>query len=359
MRTIVRILTISALLVPVAAAPANASDAVVASIAPVGQPVPAVVAENGTQLSQGTYAIGTIHLLYIVEAYEFPTGDFAVFNLGLRIQASTNKPFTDYPVNALTLEQTGSSNVILTPQPASFVVDSSAWGTVTPVTISIPVGVPNDDGTTLVGNLQLVSPGGSHLDTVTTVKVRIKLVHPTACIKLFNFITDTTLSEIVTSTQVNVNTRQQKITSTSPYGQLSSNVLAVNTCPTAESFDARVLLDGYFSTSPSNNPGNAVFTFFSSSEVDPASFEPAVFGAGTPQGQALCLQNVTLPAHSSWLATVKMGINNGSSSSSLGSGGTFNFSAALFAAGSSCTGAFGLAVTPENPASAPLPYTVK
>ena len=359
MRQMGRVLPICALAALLASGTAHASDAVMGSVTiPAGQPAPIVV-ENGTTQSQGTYAIGTIQLLYTVEALEFPVGDFAVFNLGLAIQASDKKPYTLYPVNVLSLDQTGSSNLVLDPATDSFSVGGAGWTTVTPVTVHIPAGVSNEDGTTLVGNLQLETPGGSHLDTVTTVQVKIKLVHPTACLKLYDFVTDTTLATAYSDIQVNVNTRRQVVTSTNP-GQLSNNVLVVNTCAAPETFDARVALDPYFSTNPSNNPGNAVFTFFSSSEVSPDTVAVATWSTGAGQGQNLCLPNVTLPAHSSWLATVKMSMNAGISSSSFVSAGTFTFSGTLLdPAATGCSGAVNSAVTPTNPATATVGYTVK
>jgi hypothetical protein len=358
MKQMGRVLPICALAALLASGTAHASDAVMGSVTiPAGQPEPIVV-ENGTTQSQGTYAIGTIQLLYTVEAMEFPVGDFAVFNLGLAIQASTKGQPTVYPVNVLSLNQTGSSSLVLDPATDSFSVGSAAWTTETPVTVRIPAGVPNDDGTTLVGNLQIVAPGGSHLDTVTTVQVKIKLVHPTACLKLYDFVTDVDLTTVYSDIQVNVN-RRGNVTSTNP-GQLSNNVLVVNTCASPETFDARVVLDPYFSTNPSNNPGNAVFTFFSSSEVDPDTALAASWSTGAGQGQNLCLPGVTLPAHSSWLAAVKMSFNAGISSSSLASPGTFAFSGTLLdPATTGCSGAVNGAVTPANPATATVGYTVK
>jgi hypothetical protein len=55
-----------------AAASAWAKDAVVAAVAtPLSPPNPIII-QNGTQYSQGTYAIGTIQLFYTVQGYQFP-----------------------------------------------------------------------------------------------------------------------------------------------------------------------------------------------------------------------------------------------------------------------------------------------
>jgi hypothetical protein len=54
-----------------------------------------------------------------------------------------------------------------------------------------------------------------------------------------------------------------------------------------------------------------VFTYFTSDYVDPSSFDITTFGNGTPQGENLWLQDVTLPAGDSFLATVHMGLITG------------------------------------------------
>src|SRR4030095_11049226 len=155
----------------------------------------------------------------------------------------------------------------------------------------------NEDGDVLVGRLQLAAQDNPHLKTPTDILVHITLVHPTACVKVYDFITDASLANTITSTEVNVN-RQGKVTSTNPYGSLSHNVMVVNTCGASESFDLRVNLDPWFSTQPNNNPGNAVYTFATAGEIDPGTFNLALFGTGTAQGQKMCLQNVTVPADS-------------------------------------------------------------
>jgi len=118
-----------------------------------------------------------------------------------------------------------------------------------------------------------------------------------------------------------------------------------------------------FSTQPSNNPGNAVFTFATAGEVDPASFNIGAFGAGTAAGQNLCLQNVSVPAGTSFLVTVKMSINNGMSADLLPGGGTgpgvfSGFGAALYDAASACALPM-VSIADPNPLAAPLPFTIR
>jgi hypothetical protein len=346
---------------------AFAKDSLQASVSiPAGQPVPALVTENGTGYTQGTYAVGTIRLEYTYVGTTFPVGPFATFNLNMGVYGPGPGTPTAYPVT-LNLTDIGSPHLALWPASSPLQVSGLAWTASTPVTISIPSSVATDpllnvDGAVLVGNFKL--DAGNDLKTVTNVQVKIRLVHPnaTACLKVYNFITDADLTNAITSTEVGVN-KKGKVTSTNPYGSLSENLMVVNTCQTTEAFDAKISVDPSFSTQPSNNPGNAVFTFATAGEMDPTAFNIASFGTGTAQGQKLCLQGVSVPAGSTFLATVHMNINNGMDVTSLPGGGTgpgtfIGFGGVLHTAGSVCAGIPILIATP-NPVSAPLAFTIK
>jgi hypothetical protein len=346
------------------AATASASDAIQAGVSiPADQPVP-VVTENGTGYTPGTYAVGVIHLDYTYVGTTFPSGPFATFNLNLGVYATGKGQPTSYPVT-LKLTDLGSTNVTLSPASSPLQVLGLAWTASVPVSISIPSEVAanpvlNVDGTVLVGNLKL--DAGNDAKTVTNVQVKITLVHPTACLKVYDFITDADLTNTITSTEVGVNKRG-KVTSTNPYGSLSENLMIVNTCSTPETLDANILLDPAFVTQPNNNAGNAVFTFGTSGEIDPSTFSIASFGAGSPQGQNLCLTNVSVPAGSTFLATVHMNIANGTAATVLPGGGTGSgtfsgFGAALYTPGSACSGDLNSIANP-NPVWAPLAFTIK
>ena len=331
---------------------AAAGDAVKASATPNTPPTPLVM-QNGTGLTPGTYAVGTIQLFYTVQAMQFPTGPFATFDLGLAIAAGKPNPATAYPA-PLTVRQSGSE-LTLTPDTSSFLVSNAAWTGSTRVTISIPDGVSNNDGTDLVGNLQLEAGGQSHLDTVTTVQVHIKLVHPTSCLKMYVFVTDENFTQVVTSATVNL-TPHGKLSATNP-GQFSENVLVVNTCAASETFDARVTLDSRFKTNPSGNPGNAVFTFSTAGEQDPSTFNLLAFGTGTGQGQLLQVTNVTVNAGDMFLMTVHLGIDKDQTWTG-GSSGTFSFSGAMYVPSTAFT-TLVAGVDAVNPATATVTYTVQ
>ncbi len=316
--------------------------------------------ENGQGYTPGTYAVGTIHLDYTVVGTSFPAGAFAAFQLNLS-DVFTSGRTPSYPT-LLSVSQNGADKVVLTPANSPVSVSGIGWASSMLVTVSISPDVANDpdlddDGDVIVGKLQLQADD-QHLKTTTDVLVKIRLVHPTACLKVYDFITDASLANTLTTTEVNVNSRG-KVTSTNPYGSLSQNVMVVNTCAVSESFDLRVTLDSWFSTHPANNPGNAVFTFSTDGEVDPSTFNLGAFGLGTGQGQNLCLQNVSVPGGSTYLATVHMSLNNGLPATDLPVSGIFSgFGAALTEAGASCAGALVTGVTP-NPISAPLPFSIK
>jgi len=346
-----------------AATSAFASNAVQAGITiPAGQPVP-VITENGHGYTPGNYAVGTIHLDYVHVGNTFPSGPFATFQVDLGMYDTLQGGKATVYSFPLTLSDNGSPSMTLTPAVSPVMVTGQGWTDHMAVVINIAGSVSldpslNEDGDVLTSQLQLSAPGPAHVKSVPTIIVHIRLVHPTACLKAYNFITDPDLTDIITSTQVNVN-NQGKVNATNPYGSLSDNVLVVNTCDVGEEhFDLRINLDSRFSTQPNSNPGTAVFTFATSGELDPSAFNIAAFGTGTPRGQNLCLQNVTVGAGTSFLATVHMAINKPMLASALPAGGVFDgFTAALTAAGESCAGT--PVVADPNPLSAPLSFTIR
>ena len=239
---------------------AAAKDAVQAGVTiPVGEPVP-VMAENGNWYTPGTYAVGTIILNYTYIGMSFPAGVFATFNLNLNVYDPTSpKNDPTYPVE-LTLSDIGSKHVTLWPASPLLSVTGLGWTSTDPVTVLIPSEVASNpdfmqDGAQIVGNLKMATPGGSQLDTVTNVIVKITLVHPTGpCVKAYSFITDAQLTDTITASEVNVNSKH-KVTSTNPYGSLSSNALIVNTCGVDVSFDLKMVLDAVVLDAALEQPG--------------------------------------------------------------------------------------------------------
>jgi len=215
---------------------------------------------------------------------------------------------------------------------------------------------PTVDGTDLVGNLKL--DAGSKVGTVTNIQVHIRLVHPTDCLKVYNFVTDQDFNlGILDSTSLNVpknGAKAGKVTSSQP-GQFSDNVLVVNTCGSDQSFDLRIGLDSSFTT----NGANAVKTYNAAGEFDSSNFNTSLSGTGTPKGQSLCLQNVTVAAGTSFLATAHSKITDNWPQTSLPADGTFDFAASLYEqVNASCSGSLHSLASP-NPAAFILPFTIK
>ena len=358
---VITVLVLS-LLVTMTAVSAWASDKVQASVTTTSPS--AVVTPNGM-------AVGTIHVVYTVNAYQFTPGSFGDFDLGLSILNASGNPETTYPLTLkLVQKQRGADNLFLTPTADSFAVAGNSWSGSTTVSVAIPADPDNEDGTTLTGTLQIEADGlldkngkptNPQLNTNTTVVVKVVLLHPTACLKMANFVTDTDFFNPIDVMVVNLKEKSgvTKVNSTNP-GQLSNNILIVNNCGTDQQLDLKISLDSCFETSPSGNPGQAVFTYLTIGEVDEESFDISAFGAKTGQGQNLCLSALTVPADQTLLATVHMGVIKGTLAGYLPADSTFDFSANIYDSGSNnCTTGSLNALADLNPTELSIPFTTK
>ena len=88
------------------------------------------------------------------------------------------------------------------------------------------------------------------------------------------------------------------------------------------------------------------------------TFDITAFGAGSPEGQQLCLQNVTVPDGNTFLDAVHMQIIHKMLASALPADASFDFSAALYAPGTGCTGA-PLPEAGATPVTMVLPFVKK
>jgi hypothetical protein len=213
------------------------------------------------------------------------------------------------------------------------------------------------DQTDLVGNLKL--DAGKDVGTVTNIQVHIRLVHPTECVKVYNFVTDEDFSMgILSTTSLTVpkeGKKAGKVTSSQP-GQFSDNVLIVNTCATPQSFDLGIGLDSSFSVSSNGNP---VKTYTAAGVFDIDDFEAMMTNDGAPNGQNLCLQNVTVSGNASFLATVHSKVRDNWPQASLPNDESFDFTATLYEnTNAGCGGAVHSQASP-NPTGTSLPFTIK
>ena len=308
-------------------------------------------------------ANGTIQLFYTVNANAFTLGEFASFDLDWVTVLNANpKNATDYGSGIqFTLGQDQNGGYVdLVPAKSTFDLFAAGQTGTSRITVFITADKAGDlpptvDGTDLVGNLKLEA--GSKVGTVTSIQVHIRLVHPTNCLKVYNFVTDMEFNELLTtSLNVPVNGRNAgKVVSSQP-GQVSDNVLIANTCATDQSFDLGIGLDSSFSVSSNGNPVKA---YAAGGEFDSSDFNALLATDPTYKGQSLCLQNVTVPAGSSFLATVHAGVKTQWPQGSLPADGTFDFAASLYQnVNSGCTAPLYSLATP-NPATFTLPFTIK
>jgi hypothetical protein len=324
------------LLVGLMSGQAWAKDALAVTVTPNSGNV--VVVNNGQ-------AAGTIQLFYSVEASQFPLGLFTTFDLNWVVTAGRQATNYGPGVSFDLVQDQQGGNVDLVPSPAAFLLTqagNSGTSTVTVYITNDKNGNPpsNEDGTDLVGNLKL--DAGSKVGSVTNIQVHIRLVHPSSCLHVYNFVTDQDFSMgILDSTDLNVPTHGNnagKVVSSRP-GQFSDNVLVANVCSSDAAFDLRVVLDSSFSTNPSGNPGNAVFTYSGAGTFDTSNFGTLMSGVGTGQQQNLCLQNVTVPAGASFLVTVHSKVKDSWPVTSLPADSIFDFAAALYQdVNAGCTG---------------------
>ena len=344
------------------------NDAIAASVSVSGPCTqPDAIVYNGNPYSSGTYAVGTIQILYVVVADQFPVSSFGCFDLTLQDIRVADKNLPDYPVT-LNLRQTGSANLQLTPAAFSFVVSGlgGVQGTPVSVNISIPAGVHTDpslngDGAELVGNLQLeTDPKGSKLGTVTTIQVKIKLVHPTQCLKTYHYILDNDTLQVLSSLVVNIGDHgpnKDKVISSNP-GVIFDAVLLVNTCAAPQTFDLSLLKSAFFDL---GGNGNQVFSYTKAGAEDLSEFLSTGLPTGTPHQLNLCLENLSLSGNTAMLVTDKLKIVSGTAKTDLpATPPGFTFSAELSGPNTSCGGSpLSASVVSPNPNPINLTYSLK
>lgn len=313
-----------------------AEDAITTTVTAPAPPSTSVVIRNNGSSS------GTIQLLYTFTGQHLPCGSsnaFATFSLALAGSTGTNTKTTPSYPQTLTFSTVQNGNggpVQLSADPAGpFTINAMPWNTSSMVTVTLPdcnkIGTPTD-GQEVNGMLNIAT-GTAHLATVSGVLVKVKLSIPssTACLQPYSFETENDGTPLGS---VTVTSNAKGIVKATQPGDISADGLVVNNCSTDQNFDMQVVLDPNWSTNPANNPGNAVFTYTFSGELDPSIFATA----GTSNAEAVCLVNVPLQSGQSFLEVVHSQIDSGIASSSLSSSGNFNFSTVLYPAKTGCGG---------------------
>ena len=328
---------------------------------PAGELVP-IITENGNPYAQGSYAIGTLRLEYTVVGYTFPAGAFASFDLGLRTVSKSGSS-TVYPA-ALNLWQSGSSNLALSASPDSFTIAGHPWQSSSTVSIAIPTEVAldpalNADGTTLVANLQLSSNGGARLGTPTSIQVKIRLVHPTACVRLYTFLSDMELDTVVSDMTLAYSTspgNQNKIVSASPSTHVRHNILLVNTCANDELVDLAISKDPRFTFGPNGAPAKAVFIYSTAGELAPGAIDLGSMTEEDALGKVLQVLDLELPAGETVLVTSHLRLDNDTYNALNIGAGPFVFGAATYEPGGTFVLLHGQ--TTPNPASTSVTFSL-
>ena len=177
----------------------------------------------------------------------------------------------------------------------SFNVDSVNWHGSRKVNINIPASVASNpsfqvDGSELVANLQMITQNRSNLDTVTTIQLHLRLVHPTDCLRAYSFITNNDNTAQVDPIQVSKQSNNHKVSSNP---QNPHYILVItNTCSVSQCVDTRFGLNSDFEL----KGAQAVKTFSSNSLIDTFSGVSSYFSGSPvadPHGTSMCL---TAPA---------------------------------------------------------------
>lgn len=303
-----------------------AKDAVVAAVSnPLPNPPGAIIMENGTHYSRGTYAIGTIQLYYTVTATQFTAGCNHSFDVALNYQDNGKGKPSKYPLD-LNFRQTGSANLSLQPTQSGYSgITRASFPLYATVNICVPADVANDpvfqvDGTDLVGNLQLETvPKGANLDTVTTIQVHLILIHPSddACLRVLNFVTNNDITSALSSITV----RKAAVPAAMPVGstpsQLNYIVVVANTCSETHCIDLSFALDAAFQLGSGTNPVKS----FSSNDVLDEFQDVATFWLTAPtatnQGTNTCLYSTagcfSIPATDTFMLKADITIKSNAS----------------------------------------------
>jgi hypothetical protein len=322
-----------------------------------------VVTENGAFAVPGTYAVGTLKLHYFVTGHAFPAGTYAVPEICFDTLAAKSKPETRYPATMYP-DQAGGEEVVLTPSNSAPAFNDTGDESCVTLYVEIPSYIAEDpdyqeDGTELVGNLRLSTPPRTHLDTVTTIKVHLTLVHPleTACIVPLHFVSDNDFGANISDTpQMSLNYNLATGSLGSTPNQPSHTVALVNTCEDPVTLDLDTTINDNFAFVTAN----AIRTTTANQEYE--DIDALLAGEDLPDpgaGGPLCFEDVTVPGNQTYILAQRMNIRGdgdfpGQYADSIGRGlGSWDYDGFTFAtyapvAGGCGTGAPSADVDPNS-----------
>jgi len=293
---------------------------------------------------------GALQFWYTVTAFKFTPGLFGTFRIDMK-DVHLNGPLNaSYPA-PLALNQNNPHNLILTPVPAAFSVSGQGWTDHTIVTIEIPSGVPNTDGTDLVGDLKLNIPGANKVVTPANVQVHIRLVHPTYCLKVYNFMADAGAETLYDDTfRLDVRVKDDEASSTSP-GTSSYNILVANVCGERKAVDIGAVLDPSWTVVGAQG----VKLYSATGDITLTGYDNNLFGEPLINGTDVCFQNAAILTGQTVLLNIKVTLGSKLAESAIGVS-PFTFGGGLRQAATDCKASLEPLANP-NPVSANLGFT--
>lgn len=182
------------------------------------------------------------------------------------------------------------------------------------IAASVPAAVAANptfqaDGTTFVANLQ-ESMDRKNIDTPTSVKVRVTLVHPTACVRPVHLVSnnDFTIDQGVASITMSINKSNKRL-ATQPV-DMQHLLALVNTCDVARLVDLTAAINENFEVFQSNGVRTTSVDqeVADSDELLGVRLEWADLDDLNPA--EMCLLNVNVPAHQSFIFTQRMRVSD-------------------------------------------------
>ena len=293
---------------------------------------------------------GTLQLWYTVTAFSFTPGFFGTFRIDMKDVHLSGPLNAVYPA-PLTLTQNGSPNLTLTPAPSILSVTGLTWTDHSIVTIGIPSGVPNTDGTDLVGNLRLNIPASNRVAGPATVQVHLRLVHPTFCLKVYNFMADAGAETLYGDAfRLDVRLKNDEVSSASP-GTSSSNILVANVCGEQKAVDIGAILDPVWAVIGAQG----VKLYSATGDITLTNYDNNLFGEPRVNGTNVCFQNAAIVAGQTVLLNIKVTLQSKLAESAIGVS-PFSFEGSITQGATSCKGNLEPLANP-NPVSANLPFT--
>jgi hypothetical protein len=154
------------------------------------------------------------------------------------------------------------------------------------------------------------------------VQVKIRLVHPTSCLRQYTFLSDREISGDVGSLVLSYGTKNGNLDQILHMFPVSANALAqvvllVNTCAEDHVVDLRVTPDTRFVFGPGN--GNTTFVYSGAGELAPGAIDTSTLAAVSTSSHVLDVTNLTIKAGESVLVKLHLVLDGTLTRNTIGS----------------------------------------